>query len=77
VSLTNAFSKYNKEFPSSSPCVNTLNIMATKGTNSQSASGWVPSIVQSERLGRITSLKSFKRIEDKLTGRTPEDSEWI
>jgi hypothetical protein len=74
VSLTNVCSRYNKDFPSPSPCVRTLNIMATKDTNSQSASGWVQSTVESERMGRISSLKSFKRTEDKWTGklqRTP------
>jgi hypothetical protein len=77
VSLTNVCSRYNEDFPSPSPCVRTLNIMATKDTNSQSASGRVQSTVQSERMGRITSLKSFKRTEDKWTGRTPEDPERI
>jgi hypothetical protein len=49
--------------------------MATKDTNSQSSPGRVQSTVQSERMGRITSLKSFERTEDKWTGRTPEDPE--
>jgi hypothetical protein len=77
VSLTTVCSRYSEDFPSPSPCVKTLNIMATKDTNSQSAPGWVQSTVQSERMGRITSLKSFERTEDKWTGRTPEDPERI
>jgi hypothetical protein len=28
-------------------------------------------------MGRISSLKLFKRTEDKWTGKTPEDPEWI
>jgi hypothetical protein len=51
--------------------------MDTKVTSSQSASGRVQLTLDSERMGRITSLKSFKRGEDKWTGRTPEDPEWI
>jgi hypothetical protein len=77
VSFNNVCSTYSEDFPSPSAHVKTLNIMATKDTNSQSASGRVKLVVQSERMGRITSLKSFKRIEDKWTSRTPEDPERI
>jgi hypothetical protein len=51
--------------------------MDTKDTNSYSTSRQVQLTVQSKLMGRITSLKSFKRTENKLTGRTPEDPEWI
>jgi hypothetical protein len=77
VSLTNVCSKYNEEFPSSSPHVRTLNIMATKDTNSNSASGRVHSTIESKRMGMISSLKSFKRTKDKWTGKNLEDTEWI
>ena len=77
MSLTNVCSRYNEDFPSLSPCVRTLNIMANKVTNLHSTSRRAQSTVESERMGRITSLKSFKRNKDKWTGRTPEDLEWI
>jgi hypothetical protein len=69
VSLTNICSRYNKYFPSLSPCVRTLNIMGTKDTNSQLAYGKVQSIVEAECMGRISSPKFFKRTEDKWTGK--------
>jgi hypothetical protein len=77
VSLTTICSRYNENFPSPSPYVKTLNIMATRDTNWQSSPRQVQSTVQSERMGMITSLKSFKRTKDKWTSRTPEDPEWI
>jgi hypothetical protein len=63
--------------PSTVTLCKTLNIMATKVTNLQSAPGWVQSTIQSECMGRITSPKSFKRTEDKWTGRTLEDPKKI
>ena len=77
MSLTNVCSRYSEDFPSPSSCVKTLNIMATKENNSESAPGKVQSTIQFERIGRITSLKSFKRTEDKRSGINPEDPGWI
>jgi hypothetical protein len=69
VSLTNVCFKYNEYFPEPSPWVRTLNIVATKDTNSHSTIRGVQSTVESKRMGRISSLKSFKRTEDKSTGK--------
>jgi hypothetical protein len=73
VSLTNVCSRYNKDFPLTSCCVRTINIISNKDTKWQSAFEKVQSIVQSKCMVRITSLKSFWRTKDKWTSRTLED----